>query len=149
MVIYIGADHRGFKLKNILVPYLRDMGREVVDCGAETLNMDDDYPTFALKVAREVAKNPESDKGILICGSGGGMNIAANKVKGIRCSLAISLVHVNAARRDDDINVVALPADFISEQEAKDIVKAFIETPFSGQQRYIRRIQELNSIEHE
>jgi ribose 5-phosphate isomerase B len=153
MTIYLGADHRGFALKEKLKQMLLDEAYDVVDCGAATLVPDDDFPDFAKAVAEAVGKNPESasnedgSRGILICGSGFGVDIAANKFPGIRAALPSSPDHAYVARHDDDINILALAADFVDETTAGKIVKTFLSTPFAKEPRYQRRLEKIAGFE--
>jgi ribose 5-phosphate isomerase B len=148
MQIFIGADHRGFELKNILRDWLRKEGHEVVDLGAEEYDKDDDYPDFGIKVAQSVADNPGDSFGIVICGSGVGMAVVADKVKGVRAGMIHDPEIARASRRDDDINVLALGADFIDGDMAKDIVGAWLDTDFSGEERHVRRIGKISGYEN-
>lgn len=147
MTIYLGADHRGFALKEKLKQMLAGEGYDVVDCGATTLVPDDDYPDYAKAVAEKVAKNPSAGKGgdfgVLICGSGFGMEIAANKFPGIRAVLPSSPDHAYQARHDDDANVLSIAADFTDEAAAQKIVKTFLVTPFAKEERYRRRLDKI------
>lgn len=149
MTIYLGADHRGFALKEKLKQMLAGEAYDVVDCGAEAYMPDDDYPDFARAVAEAVGKNPgdKGDRGILICGSGFGVDITANKFSGIRAVLPSSPDHVYQARHDDDANVLALAADFIDLATAQKIVKTFLLTPFAREERYRRRIDKITRFE--
>jgi len=146
-MIYIGSDHRGYKLKEILKNYLRELNYAWEDLGAKELNLNDDYPDFALAVAKKVAENPEEDRGILICGSGVGVDIVANKIKGVRSALCFNVEQAQASRNDDNANILSLPADYISEDLVKEIVKIWLETPFSGLEHHIRRIGKIKKIE--
>jgi len=147
MVIYLGADHRGFALKKSLQEYLAAQGYEVLDMGAETLDPGDDFPKYAVKVATAAAAAPDKALGILMCGSGTGMDIAANKVPHARAVLAISTDQVAAARHDDNANVLVIAADFANEEEAKKYADVFIKTPFASDERYRRRLKEIEDIE--
>jgi len=147
-MIFIGADHRGYNLKENLKAYLKELRFEFKDLGAKELIVDDDYPDYALAVAQKVAEDPENNRGILICGSGVGVDIVANKIKGIRSALCFSIEQAQASRNDDDTNILSLPADFISEESAKEIVKMWLETPFSGLEHYARRIEKISEIEN-
>lgn len=122
-MIYLGSDHRGYNLKSILKDYLKELGYELEDMGAFELNPEDDYPDFALAVAKKVIENPDENKGILICGSGVGVDVAANKVKGIRSALCFDAKQAQMSRTDDNTNILSLASDFISEDLAKEIVK--------------------------
>lgn len=151
MKVYLGADHRGFKLKEELRTWLLEKKISVKDLGAFKYNPDDDYPLFAQEVARNVVadlkKNLES-RGIITCGSGVGVDIVANKFKHIRSGLALNVKQVEEARKDDDINILAIPSDFVSDEEAKKLVKIFLGTKFSKEGKKIRRLKEIDKIEH-
>lgn len=146
-MIYIGADHRGFKLKETLKSYLQTLNYSSEDLGAIVYDQNDDYPDFALQVAQKVAENPDENRGILICGSGVGVDIVANKIKNICSALCFDINQAKSSRNDDSANVLSLPADFISEDLAKKIVKTWLETPFSSLERYVRRIKKIKEIE--
>ena len=147
MTIYLGADHRGFALKEKLKQLLMNEAYDVVDLGAQTLVPTDDYPDYALAVAEAVGKNPDVDRGILICGSGFGVNIAANKLRGIRAVLPMSSDHAYVARHDDDANILALAADFTDGATVQKIVKTFLSTPFDREERYLRRVEKISKLE--
>lgn len=146
-MIYLGADHRGYKLKEALKNYLKELDCDYEDFGAFELNPDDDYPDFALAVASKVAENPEENRGILICGSGVGVDVVANKIRNIRSALGFGVKQVQMSRNDDNTNVLSLSADFISESLAKEIVKIWLETPFSGLEHHARRIEKIKKTE--
>lgn len=148
MVIYLGTDHRGFELKERLKESLKADGYDVVDVGAEKMVPDDDYTDYAAAVAEKVAMAPELGRGIVLCGSGFGVDITANKVNGIRAGLAMNPDHAYQGRHDDDINVLALAADFVDEVTAKKIVKIFLSTPFAKEEKYSRRIAKIGKIEN-
>lgn len=147
MVIYIGADHRGFQLKERLKKFLADKGYDVVDVGAKEFVKDDDYPDYAKAVAERVSEDIESRRGVLICGSGFGMDIAANKFPRVRAALPSSPDHAYQARHDDDANVLAIAADFVDEETAAKIVNIFLSTPFAKEERYRRRLGKISEIE--
>lgn len=153
MKVYLGTDHRGFKLAEEIYTWLIDNNIAVVNAGATQLDPKDDYVDYASEVARRVSQvigyGHEETRGIVICGSGVGVDIAANKIKGIRCGLGFSTQQVKAARQDDDINVLAIAADFIKESEAKKIIKVFLETEFSGEERHKRRIAKIAKLENQ
>ncbi len=146
-MLYIGADHRGFELKEKLKEWLKDRGLLVEDLGAHTLEPEDDYPDFALAVARKVFENPDSDRGILFCGSGHGMDIVANKIKGIRAALGFNVAVAKQSREHEDANILVLAADWVTPDEAGEVVKTFLETKFSGEERNRRRIKKVEMIE--
>ncbi|MBI2031635.1 MAG: RpiB/LacA/LacB family sugar-phosphate isomerase [Candidatus Levybacteria bacterium] len=153
MKVYIGADHRGFELKEGLKTWFTENKIEIKDLGAFKYDPGDDYPVYAEQVARHVATDLGRDfndsRGILICGSGVGVDIVANKFKHIRSGLAVNPEQIEKARLDDDINVLTIPADYINEQNAKIIVKLFLETPFSHEKKKERRLAEIEKIENE
>lgn len=146
-MIYIGADHRGFKLKEALKIYLKELNFDFEDLGALSLILDDDYPDYAISVAKKVSQDTEKNHGILICGSGVGVDIAANKFKGIRSALLFSAEQARMSRNDDDTNVLSFAADFVDENTAKEILKIWLETPFSYLERHARRLEKIKSIE--
>lgn len=147
MIIYLGADHRGFALKEKLKQMLAGEAYEVRDLGAASLVPDDDYPVYARAVAENIEKNPNEDRGVLLCGSGFGMDIAANKFPGVRAAMPTSPDHAYQARHDDDANVLIIAADFTDEPTAQKIVKTFLSTPFAKDERYRRRLGEIEESE--
>ncbi|MGB9608759.1 MAG: RpiB/LacA/LacB family sugar-phosphate isomerase, partial [Minisyncoccia bacterium] len=136
MVIYLGADHRGFELKEKIKIWLKEKGYEIFDCGAEKLNPEDDYPDFAKKVALNVSKNLDYSRGILICGSGVGVCVTANRFKKIRAGLAINPDQIFEARAHDDINILCLAADFTDEETAKKMIITFLVTSFDRKEHH-------------
>ena len=147
MQIFIGADHNGFKLKKHLIRYLMMSGHEVFDVGDVALDPHDDFPNYAKKLAVGLlSSQDEHAKGILICGSGQGMCMAANRFKGIRASICWNLAEARSARNDDDSNVLCLSANQQSEKEAVSIVHTWLITPFAGATRFKRRIKELDEL---
>ncbi len=144
MPIYIGADHRGFQLKEYLKKTLKDRGDEVVDVGNDHYDENDDYPDFAQKAAAEVLKNPEANRGIVICRSGAGVAMAANRFKGIRAALALNAEQAVLTKEDDDSNVLALAAGFLTEEEAKEIVFKWLAAEFSKGENHLRRIKKMD-----
>lgn len=147
MKIYVGADHNGFYLRNKLINYLTRAGYDVHDDGNKQLNPQDDFPLFAAMVVKDVLGSGESDtKGILICGSGQGVCIAANRFKGIRACLGYDRESVRTARNDDDSNVLCLPAHVLKDDEANVIVETWLNTPFANAPRFTRRIKELDQL---
>jgi ribose 5-phosphate isomerase B len=148
MVIYIGADHRGFETKEHLFGYLRDQGYEVDDVGAHEKNADDDYPDFAIAVAHKLEGQPDATlaRGVLVCGSGVGVAMVANKFKHVRAALGFNSDQVYAARHDDDVNVLCIPSDFVSVDDAEKLLKVFLSTPFAREERFLRRIQKIDEL---
>jgi ribose 5-phosphate isomerase B len=147
MEIIIGADHRGFELKEILKDWLVGEGHTVTDVSAPTLTDGDDYPDYAFKVAQAVAEKGDDGRGIVLCGSGAGMAVAADKIPGIRAALIHDAAIAQAARHDDNINVLALGADYIGPEDAKKVVLVFLTTPFANQEKYQRRLQKIHAQE--
>lgn len=145
-MIYIGADHRGFNLKEILKNKLLGHGVKILDLGNDHLDPNDDYADFAEKVAGFVAVD-KSSYGILLCGSGAGVDMVANKVDGIRSALAFDEARAKQAREHEDANILSLPADVLDENKAWGITKTFLTTKFSGEPRHIRRLEKLAVIE--
>lgn len=148
MLIYLGADHRGFNLKEYLKGVLKNQAYEVFDFGASIHELDDDYPDFASAVAKKVRMDPEQSRGIIICGSGVGVDVVANKFPEVRSVLASSPDQVSAARREDNVNILSLGADFMSQADAEKIMKVFLATPFGTEPRYQRRINKISTIEN-
>ncbi len=145
MKIAIGCDHAALKLKNDVIEKLRKEGYEVEDFGIHE-QKSVDYPDYALPVAEAVASG-RADKGILICGTGIGMSIAANKVKGIRCALCSDTFSAHATREHNDANILAFGERVVGEGLAMDIVDTFLKTPFSGDDRHVKRIAKISAIE--
>jgi ribose 5-phosphate isomerase B len=147
MKIYIGADHNGYDLKEKLESFLKRSGHEVVDAGDVKRNRDDDFPQFAGRACNMLLGDTDDQaKAILICGSGQGMSMAANRFKGIRASLCWNLTEARAARNDDDANVLCLSARSLEDKDAQSIVSTWLSTPFAGAPRYKRRIAQLDDL---
>lgn len=148
MRVYIDSDHRGYELRLRLVQYLTHGGHEVHDLGTVVRDPDDNYPDVAERLARTLlADSDKSARGILLCGSGQGVCIAANRFRGIRAGLALSNRMVHAARNDDDINVLCVPADYVDYEEARAMVHAYLTTDFAAAPRYVRRARRLDELE--
>ena len=120
----------------------------MADLGAETKNENDDYPDFAKLVAKKVSLDYENSRGILICGSGAGVDIVANKFVNVRSALAISSDQIYDARHDDNVNVLSIAADFTKKEDAEKIVRTFIATPFAKEERFVRRLDKISQIEN-
>ena len=148
-MIYLGTDHRGFKLKEKIKEWLSEWGHEFEDLGNTVYDKDDDYPDFASAVARKVAENPGENRGILSCGSGVGMDVVANKFKGVRSALVWSDEEelVKHSRLDDGTNILSLPAEYLTEEQAKNIVKLWLKTSDPSEPRHLRRIQKITDLE--
>lgn len=145
-MIFIGTDHRGFELKEKIAKWLFELGREFEDLGARVLDPHDDYTKYAEEVASIVAKN-EGSRGVLLCGSGVGVEVIANKFDGIRAAIGKNVLQVEKGRSDDDMNILVIAADFTIEKEAKAMLIAFLETKFSGKERYEKRLEDIRKIE--
>ncbi|AGG07706.1 ribose 5-phosphate isomerase B [Dehalococcoides mccartyi] len=146
--IAIGADHGGYDLKTDILPFLNHLGLKVLDLGACTYNSADDYPDFAQTVARNVACG-KTDRGIIICGSGVGACITANKIKGIRAGLCHDVYSAHQGVEHDDMNVLCLGARVIGIEVAKEIISAFLNARFTGEERHKRRLEKLLKVEKE
>lgn len=140
--IYVGADHAGFALKQALVAELRRLGYDPVDVGPATQDPADDYPDFAKPVAAAVSSG-EARRGVLTCGTGLGMAVAANRYRHVRAAVAWSPEVAELSRRHNDANVLVLPARFVSDAEGTAILRRFLETAFEGG-RHQRRVEKLD-----
>ena len=146
MRVYLGSDHAGYELKQAIVEHLTKTGHEPIDCGAYTYDAEDDYPAFCIAAAVATVADPGS-LGIVFGGSGNGEQIAANKVRGIRAALVWSIATAELAREHNDANVIAIGARQHTVAEAIGFIDRFIATPFSGEERHVRRIAQLAAFE--
>ena len=146
MKIAVGADHAGLELKNQLREVLRAAGHEVRDFGTATAESTD-YPDYAGQVGRAVARG-DAECGVLVCGSGVGMSIAANKIRGVRAALAVNEEEVKLTRLHNNANVLTFGARFISFDTAKKLMRLFLDTPFEGG-RHERRVGKITELEKE
>jgi ribose 5-phosphate isomerase B len=146
MRIHIGSDHAGLELKAALVEYLQTKGHEVTDHGPHEYDAVDDYPDFCIPAAKATAADSTS-LGIVLGGSGNGEQIAANKVKGVRAALAWSVETAKLARDHNNANVVGIGGRMHTIEECKTIIDAFVETPFSNDERHVRRINKIAQYE--
>ncbi|HSX44805.1 MAG TPA: RpiB/LacA/LacB family sugar-phosphate isomerase [Candidatus Saccharimonadales bacterium] len=147
MKIYVGTDHRGYQLKQPLVKFLKDSGYPVLDDGDQRLDPDDDFPVFAKQVVTDVLASDDKDaRGILLCGSGQGMCMAANRHKGIRAVLGYNREAAKLSRNDDDSNILCLPADDLENNQLKQIVDVWLNTKFEAAPRFVRRLKELDEL---
>lgn len=146
MRVAIAADHAGFELKNKLGEYIRALGHEVVDVGAHKYESGDDYPDFAEAAARSVVSG-DTERSVLICGSGVGASIAANKVKGVRAALCHDTYSAHQGVEHDDMNVLVLGSRVIGEALAEDLVKTFLAAKFSGESRHVRRLEKVKKLD--
>jgi ribose 5-phosphate isomerase B len=140
-MIYLGADHAGYNLKEEIKNYLKELGYEFEDLGNKELEPKDDYPDFALAVARKTA---EGGKGILFCATGIGMCIAANKVKGIRATVCCNEFMAKQAAEHNNVNVLCLGGKVLDAETAQKIVRIWLEAEFTGEDRHVRRLGKIN-----
>lgn len=147
MKVFVGADHNGFYLRGDLIKYLIRAGYDVQDDGDSELNPDDDFPVFAAKVVHDVLSSDDKDpRGILICGSGQGMCMAANRHKGIRACMGYDRESIRATRHDEDSNILCLAARVLDKDSVNMLVETFLNTPFAMLGRYQRRINALDEF---
>lgn len=149
MEIFIGTDHRGYSLKEKVKLWLSQWGYICHDLGAFKLDPQDDYPDFISKVAKEVSKNPENFRGIVLGASGQGEAMAANKYKGIRAVVYYGGPEeiIKLSREHNNANILSLGASFMSDRIAKKMIKLWMKTGFSGEKRHIRRLDKIKQIE--
>ena len=154
-MIYIGADHGGYELKEKIKKWLSEWKLKYTDCGADTVDPEDDYPQFAFTVAEAVGREDDMTKswskrtkGILVCRSAGGMVIAANKVKDVRAIAVTDIKSAKHSREHNDANILGLSGDWMDEKQAKEIVKMWLDTEFFGEVRHKRRIDQIREREY-
>lgn len=153
-MIYLGADHGGFELKEKIKQWLDEWGEQYEDLGAHELDPADDYTEYAHRVASKVDKEndpsqpwSEQSKGILLCRSGGGMLIAANRYHNVRGDYVFNAESAAHGRNDNDANLISLAGDWVDDENAKAAVKAWLETPHSSEERHQRRVKALNNLQ--
>ena len=146
MRIALGCDHGGYSLKQTVAEELKKLGHAVVDCGAKSYDAADDYPDFALAVGNAIQRG-EAERGIVICGSGVGAVVAANKMRGIRACLCHDTYSAHQGVEHDDMNVLCLGARVIGVELAREVVAAFVGATFSGEDRHVRRLNKVLAIE--
>ena len=146
MTIFIAADHRGFELKNKIIEYLHEKNTRIEDLGNYQYDPQDDYPDFARKVAQAVLQNTKEFFGIVICGSGVGVSIVANRFPGIRCAVGFKKEQVAHTRENDGVNILALPSDYVDFETTKELIDVFLKTQPKQEEKYARRIKELDTI---
>ncbi len=148
MKIFIGSDHRGYTLKERIKTFLAKQSIQFTDVGAYSKKISD-YPDYADRVAKQVGHKRQGTRavGILICASGVGMEIAANKVRGVRAVNAWNTAIARSSRKDDDTNVLCLDSEDLTVAQAKRIIHAWLATPFSRKKRYIRRVKKISRLE--
>ena len=144
MKISIACDHGGYELKKVLIPYIRELGHEVEDLGCDSTDSVD-YPAYGRAVAKAVASG-QADRGIVICTTGIGISIAANRVKGIRAAVCTNGLMAKMTRLHNDANVLALGANIVGPGLAKEITEIFLSTEFSGGERHVRRIKGIEDV---
>ncbi len=147
MKIVIASDHGGFELKNKIAAWLHDKNVSVVDLGSLLYDADDDYPDFAKAVAEKISSG-EAGKGILICGSGVGASIAANKFKGVRASVCHDCYSARQGVEHDNMNVICIGARIIGEKLAQEVISAFLNAKFIEEERFIRRLEKVMKFEN-
>lgn len=149
-MIYIGSDHAGFELKEKIKGWLKEWGYEFEDMGPFSFDPQDDYPDFIRPVAEKVSEDPENNRGIVLGGSGQGEAMVCNRSKGVRATVyaarALDLELVKLMRTHNNSNVLSLGARFVPEEDAKEVVKTWLETPFSGEERHKRRIAKIDPL---
>lgn len=146
-MLYIASDHRGFELKKHLINYLKkELKQPVEDCGPKKYDQADDFTDFGIPATKKI-QSKKDNFGILICGSGHGMCILANKFKGIRAILGYNIESTELGKRDDNANVLCLVGNTVSPEHAQAIVKKFLETKFDGLPRRVRRLQKITELE--
>ncbi len=148
MKIYLATDHAGLEFKEKIKSILLNLGHEPEDCGALTLDPTDDYPDF-IKIAARKVSNDQNSLGIVFGKSGAGECMVANKINGIRSFLAVNELNVRLAREHNNANVMSIGSEIIKEEELETLIKLFIETPFSNEERHLRRITKISQIENE
>ena len=146
MRISIGADHGGFPLNERVTEELRDAGHEIIDFGTHDGSLPDDYPDYAKQVG-EAVQNGSAEIGILVCGSGVGAAVAANKLRGIRAALCGDTYSAHQSREHDDCNILCLGARVVGVELALDIVRAFVAARFTGEERHLRRLAKVQKLE--
>lgn len=147
MIIALGSDHAGFELKQDLLAQVRELGLEVIDCGTDS-TAPVDYPDFARKVGEAVASG-QAERGVLICGSGAGASIAANKIRGIRAALAHDHYTAHQSVEHDDANVLVMGSRVIGLAVARELVQAFLGAQFTHEERHVRRLNKVLQMENE
>jgi ribose 5-phosphate isomerase B len=146
MKISIGADHAGYDMKQRLIEYIQTLGHQVHDVGTFEPGKPDDYPDYAVLVAQDI-RSGAAERGILVCGSGVGVSVAANKFKGIRAAMCHDHYSAHQGVEHDDMNVLVLGARIIGQMTAEDATQAFLKAQFSGEERHLRRLNKVKGIE--
>lgn len=144
MTVFMGADHRGFDLKNKIMEYLQEQDIRVEDMGNYTHDPVDHFPIYGKKVGVAVSQHPDESFGIAVCGAGIGMSVAANRVKGARAGLCSTVEQVQHGRENDHMNILCLAADYLSFDQAKELVDVFLKTTPRQDEKYVKRAQMLD-----
>jgi len=144
MKYFIASDHAGLELKNYLIKEFQELN----DVGPKEFIVEDDYPDYVYLLVEKIKKDINNSKGILVCKNGVGVCMVANKFKQTRAGLTFSVDHARTAISDDNINILCLPADFISQEESRKIVKEFLSTEFNPENRHLRRLKKVSIIEN-
>ena len=148
MRIAIAADHAGFALKTEVVPLLNAWGHDVHDLGAHVFDADDDYPDFAALVSRSVADGT-AERGVVVCGSGVGASIAANKTPGVRAAMCHDTYSAHQGVEHDDMNVLCIGGRVIGPETAREVLAAFLGAAFTGEERHVRRLEKVRALERQ
>ncbi len=146
MKIAVGADHAGLPLKEVIITRIEALAHTSVDLGAHDFDPDDDYPDFALAVATEVAEG-RADRGVVLCGSGVGASIVANKIRGVRAGVCHDTYSARQGVEHDDMNVLCIGSRIIGSAVADSVVAAFVTAAFTGEERHARRLEKVKAIE--
>lgn len=146
MRIAIGADHAGYHLKNIILELLAFMEHEIIDVGAHSFDPSDDYPDFSAILARKIASG-DAERGIMVCGSGVGASVTANKINGVRAAICHDTYSAHQGVEHDDMNVLCIGAKIVGEGIVKELVPVFLSAKFSGEERHQRRLNKVLEIE--
>ena len=147
MRIAVGADHAGVPLNEIAIQEIKRLGHEVIDLGTHDASQPDDYPDYAIAVAREITSG-HCERGVLICGSGVGVSVAANKVRGIRAALCHDIYSAHQGVEHDDLNVLCMGARAIGPELMLDLLRGFLAARFTGEDRHRRRLAKISAIEN-
>lgn len=146
MKVYLGADHGGFQMKETIKKSLAEWGYDFEDMGNTAFDSNDDYPQYAHSVAAKVAEKPAENRGILLCRSGIGMDIVANKVNGIRSAQVFTEEMARKSREHNDANVLSIATDYLSEESVLAMIKTWLVTPFSKEERHERRLKQIEEM---
>ncbi len=144
--VAIGGDHHGFEYKNMFARSLRERGFEIIDAGPHELDPADDYPDFAIGVAKAI-QDGRADRGIVICGSGVGASIAASKLRGVRAAVCHDIYSAHQGVEHDDMNVLCLGSKIVGTELARELADAFLAASFTGEERFVRRLGKVAELE--